>query len=207
MTDDDQQQPKLTPTGDISNILHLGGQLQAAASTHQLHNVFDDGGYKELLLLTLFNLRKLDREGDDAEDGTGRRYEIKTVARVNARGHRKTSLSVTTEHTLTVANLTRYRSSYLWIVAVFDQARPESIYEVPPQALEPYFSAWERKLEVQEGLRSDLGAPPHLNNPKVPLSFIQKHGLQVWPPSEMAIPKPVQQGLNLANEQPPTAPG
>jgi len=203
----DDRQPRLVPTGDISAILHLGGQLQAAASAHQIHNVFDDGGYKELLLLTLFNLRKLDREGDDAEDEAGRRYEIKTVARVNARGARKPSLSVTTEHTLTVANLTRYRNTHLWIVAVFDQARPESIYEIAPLVLEPYFSEWERRLVVQQGLHSVQGAPPHLNNPKIPLTFIHEHGLQVWPEAEVALPKPVQQGLRLASEEPPAAPG
>jgi hypothetical protein len=56
------------------------------------------------------------------------------------------SLSVTTEHTLTVDNVRRYRSVYLWIVAVSDQAHPEAIYEIAPLQLEPYFNAWEERL-------------------------------------------------------------
>jgi hypothetical protein len=170
----------LEATGDISLLLSQGSQLQHAATTHGIHNVFDDGGYKELLLLTLFNLRKLDRGGDDAEDIHGRHYEIKTVARVSYSGRRKTNLAVTTEHTLTLNNLARYRSAFLWIIAVFDQSMPEVIYEIEPARLEPYFSIWEVKLASQ-GLAIG-GAPNHLNNPKIPLSFVARHGVRIWPP-------------------------
>jgi hypothetical protein len=171
--------PVLEPTGDIASLLVQGIEIQAAATLRGIHNVFDDGGYKELLMLSLFNLRKLHREGDDAEDAHGRRYEMKTVARVNSSGIRKTSLSVTTEHTLTQANIDRYRATFLWIVAVFDQSRPEVIYEIPPGELEPYFAQWEAKLAAQG--RPEGGAPNHMNNPKIPLSFIWTHGVQVWP--------------------------
>src|SRR4029077_8125619 len=126
-----------------------------------------DGGYKELILLTMFELRKLQREGDDAEDAQGRRYEVKTVARISSSGERKNSLSVTTEHTLTRANIERYRRVYLWIIAVFDQSEPEAIYEITPEALEPYFAKWEEEIRAQEALHAPGGAPPHLNNPKI----------------------------------------
>jgi hypothetical protein len=171
--------PVLEPTGDIDHLLAQGTEIQAAATVRGIHNVFDDGGYKELLMLSLFNLRKLDREGDDAEDAEGRRYEMKTVARVSSSGKRKTSLSITTEHTLTQANIDRYRATFLWIVAVFDQARPEVIYEIPPAKLEPYFATWEERLAKQG--RPLGGAPNHLNNPKIPLKWITRHGVQVWP--------------------------
>ncbi|MGN9765289.1 hypothetical protein ACTMS2_08955 [Micromonospora sp. SD12] len=171
--------PVLEPTGDIDHLLAQGTEIQAAATLRGIHNVFDDGGYKELLMLSLFNLRKLHREGDDAEDAEGRRYEMKTVARVSSSGKRKTSLSVTTEHTLTQANIERYRATFLWIVAVFDQSVPEVIYEIPPAKLEPYFASWEAKLASQGQLPG--GAPNHLNNPKIPLKWIALHGAQVWP--------------------------
>jgi hypothetical protein len=180
----DQQRPLLVPSGDISLLLEMGAGLQRSASVHRIHNVFDDGGYKELLLLTLFDLKKLDRVGDDAEDDQGRTYEIKTVARVSSAGKRKTSLSVTTEHTLTKANLARYRAVHLWIVAVFDQSFPEAIFEIEPGALEPYFSTWEARLDAQQALQAPGGAPVHLNNPKIPLGFIAKHGVKVWPEEE-----------------------
>lgn len=176
---DGERLPVLEPTGDIAEILSQGVDIQAAATLRGIHNVFDDGGYKELLMLTLFNLRKLDRGGDDAEDALGRRYEMKTVARVSSSGKRKPRLDVTTEHTLTQANIDRYRATFLWIVAVFNQAEPEVIYEITPDSLEFYFKKWEDKLAVQSNVKG--GAANHLNNPKIPLSWIERHGVQVWP--------------------------
>jgi hypothetical protein len=195
-----ERSTRLVPTGDIQPIIELGIQLQTAASAHHIHNVFDDGGYKELILLRLFNLRKLAREGHDAVDADGRFYEIKTVARIGSSGKRKGSLGVTTEHTLTKANIERYRHAFLWIVAVFDQSHPEAIYEITPQALEPFFRAWEVKLDQQEALRVDGGAPVHLNNPKIPLKFVEKNGLQVWPPKDTPLPQPIQQALAMSEE-------
>jgi hypothetical protein len=173
--------PVLEPTGNIDRLLAQGTEIQAAATLRGIHNVFDDGGYKELLMLSLFNLRKLEREGDDAEDAEGRRYEMKTVARVSAAGVRKSSLAITTEHTLTKANIDRYRKVFLWIVAVFDQSLPEVIYEIPPAKLEPHFAKWEAKLESQG--QTIGGASNHLNNPKIPLKWVALHGVQVWPRS------------------------
>ncbi|HYI61984.1 MAG TPA: hypothetical protein VEW93_09295 [Acidimicrobiales bacterium] len=191
---------RLIPTGDVGHLVDLGVELQHHASDRGIHNVFDDGGFKELLMLTLFDLTKLDREGDDAIDAQGRRYEMKTVARVNARGERKTSLAVTTEHTLTLANIARYRQVHLWIVAVFDQSSPEAIYEITPAALELYFSRWEQRLLGQAAARSEGSAPDHLNNPKIPLGHIQKHGTQVWPDPDLPLPEEVEAGLAEAEQ-------
>ena len=198
---DDERLP-LTPTGDITVIVDLGIRLQAEASRHNIHNVFDDGGYKELLILTLFGLTKLGRTGDDATDARGRQYEIKTVAQVSSSGKRKRSLSVTTEHTLTVENLQRYRNVHLWIIAVFDQAQPEAIYEITPDRLERYFTAWEAKLADQQAVRVHGGAPVHLNNPKIPLKFIEQHGTRVWPAGLMPLPFDVEVGLEETGRLP-----
>jgi hypothetical protein len=195
MTGPDVSHLPLQPIGDISTVVELGAWLQDEATQHNIHNVFDDGGYKELLILKLFGLSKLGRTGDDAADGQGRKYEIKTVARISAQGKRKNSLSVTTEHTLTADNLARYRNVHLWIVAVFDQARPEAIYEITPAALERYFAEWDGKLARQELLRVDGSAPVHINNPKIPLSFIEKYGTRVWPEGQVRLPLAVEEGL------------
>jgi hypothetical protein len=189
--------PRLVPTGDILPIVELGIRLQEEATVHHIHNVFDDGGYKELLLLKLFNLIKLEREGDDAEDAQGRRYEIKTVARVSSKGVRKKRLDVTTEHTLTLPNIVRYRQTFLWIVAVFDQAHPEAIYEVTPAQMERYFTRWEARLNSQEAVRAPGSPLSHINNPKIPLRFIERVGIQVWPPADLRLPHPVQEALEL----------
>ncbi|MEV7672646.1 hypothetical protein [Streptomyces sp. NPDC088752] len=204
--DPEGQGAPLRPQGDIREIVELGLQLQRHASERNIHNVFDDGGYKELLLLELFNLTKgRGRVGNDAKDALGREYEIKTVARLNFKGERKNSLGVTTEHTLTLENIDRYRSVHLWIVAVFDQSSPEAIYKIHPMKLEPYFSRWEAELrrQIEIDARRGGGARPHLNNPKIPLKFVAQHGVRVWPPggpTQEMIPEYVQEGLEEAQE-------
>lgn len=168
--------------GAIDMLIGYGKALQDMAVVHGIHNVFDDNGYKDLILLTLFGLTKLAREGDDAVDTAGRRFETKTVARLSSKGVRKPNLSVTTEHTMTLANIERYRSSFLWIVAVFDGAAPEAIWEISPLALEPFFAKWEALLSEED----EYGRPMrnHLNNPKIPLAHVRAHGIQVWPPQQ-----------------------
>lgn len=171
---------RLRPSGDAENILELGRRLQELATDYGIHNVMTDNGYQELVVLTLFGLTKLRREGNDARDGEGHEYELKTVGRISADGKVKNSLSITTEHTLTLANIERYRSVWLWVVAVFNRTLPEVIYEITPQRLEPYFFAWEVRLRGND----PDGTDPlnHINNPKVPLKFIAEHGIRIWPP-------------------------
>ncbi|MEV3989067.1 hypothetical protein AB0J57_09160 [Streptomyces sp. NPDC049837] len=200
------RQAILRPSGNIQDLVQLGADLQVRASKRRIHNVFDDGGYKELMLLELFNLKKGGgRTGNDATDDLGREYEIKTVARINARGERKNSLSVTTEHTLTLENIDRYRKVHLWIVAVFDQAAPEVIYEIEPSRLEVKFAEWEAKLLRQEESYREGGARPHLNNPKIPLSLIARNGIAVWRaegPQQIELPRQVSAGLEKAQQLP-----
>jgi hypothetical protein len=47
----------------------------------------------------------------------------------------------------------------------------------------------------QRLLRVDGGAPVHLNNPKIPLSFIEKHGIRVWPSGPVELPRKVEEAL------------
>lgn len=195
----------LSPVGDISRLVEMGRALQAIATEHGIHNVFDDNGFKELLLLTLFGLKKLRREGDDAVDAQERRYEMKTVARISSDGVRKTNLNVTTEHTMTLANIERYRAGFLWIVAIFDGPTPEVIYEITPGALEPFFAKWEAILSGTNG----IPARDHINNPKIPLRFVEASGLRVWPPRPEDEPRRlplaevqelVEEGIEAADE-------
>lgn len=171
---------RLTPTGDADAILELGRRLQELATGHGIHNVMTDNGYQELVVLTLFGLIKMRREGNDARDAEGHQYELKTVGRISADGVVKKSLSITTEHTLTHANIARYRSVWLWVIAVFNRTLPEVIYEITPAALEPYFETWEKRLREQD----PSGTDPlnHINNPKIPLWFIERYGIRIWPP-------------------------
>jgi hypothetical protein len=66
---------------------------------------------------------------------------------------------------------------------VFDGAVPEGIWEVSSGALEPYFARWEGQL-TEIDPRTNEPLRNHLNNPTIPLTFIQRNGVQVYPPAE-----------------------
>src|SRR6266498_3102065 len=111
-----------------------------------------------------------------------------------------TDATTAPERPALASRIERYRSAFLWIVAVFDQSHPEAIYEITPQTLEPYFATWEARLDRQEAVHAEGGAPVHLNNPKIPLKFVAQLGLQVWPPRDTPLPQPVQLGLAMTEE-------
>jgi len=111
-----------------------------------------------------------------------------------------TDATTAPERPALASRIERYRSAFLWIVAVFDQSHPEAIYEITPQTLEPYFATWEARLDRQEAVHAEGGAPVHLNNPKIPLKFVAQNGLQVWPPRDTPLPQPVQLGLAMTEE-------
>lgn len=48
-------------------------------------------------------------------------------------------------------------------------------------------------------MRAEGGAPPHINNPKIPLKFVEDHGTRVWPrPVEITLPERVEHALEEA---------
>lgn len=171
----------LNPVGDVSGLLALGRQLDTMARAAGIQNVFDDNGYKTLFLVNLLGIKVLKRDGDDAVDQWGRTYELTTVNRVSAAGVRKrdSELNVTTEHTMTLANLVRYRKVEAWIIAVFDGPMPECVYVVSPVAPEPLFAAREALLRAVDPV-TKRPVITHLNNRKIPRRIVVEKGRRLW---------------------------
>ena len=68
----------LSIKGNIDELLVLASKLQKYGTEKDIVSVFDDGGYRELLLATLFGLKlHKGRQGDDAYDEQGQNYELK----------------------------------------------------------------------------------------------------------------------------------
>lgn len=120
----------------------------------------------QLALVTGLKLLK-SREGNDAVDETGREYELKTlnVDRVS---------SFTTHHHLNPLIISKYRRVD-WVFAVYRGIELEAVYYMPVDKLEPFFAKWESKWKRE---RKDI------NNPKIPLRFIVKHGRRIFPASQ-----------------------
>ena len=87
-------------------------------------------------------------------------YELKSV---NIRLTR----SFSTHHHMNPSIIKKYRQVD-WIFAVYEGIEIQEIYRLTPQALEPFFSKWERKWHADGG--------KDINNPKIPLSFVKDEG-------------------------------
>lgn len=156
----------------IDNLLVLADELQQEADKHNITHVFDDGGYRELLLLRMFGLTKLPgRHGDDGIDSeTGYQYELKTVNLINTKGLRRRNPGITTCHHVNAEVIERYRKVRGFLIGVFHINTPARIYEVPTEHLELYFRAWEMRLLTERGLT-------HINNPKIKFGDVLKYGI------------------------------
>lgn len=141
-------------------------KYQELASKHGIDDIFQDNGGKILQVVLTLGLSTLKgREGNDARDDDGNEFELKTV-------NSKKTGSVSTHHHLNPVILAKYRKVD-WFFAVYEGIVPKEIYKVAPEALEPYFTRWEKKWHASGG--------KDINNPKIPVRFVMKHGKKVFP--------------------------
>jgi len=140
-------------------------EYQDLASEHGIDDIFQDNGGKLLQVLLLTSLRILGgREGNDAVDEAGREYELKTVNRLLTQ-------SFSTHHHLNPTIIDKYRGVD-WVFAIYRGIEIERIYAMPPAALEPYFTKWERKWHAD--------GEKDINNPKIPVKYVIDNGTLVY---------------------------
>lgn len=136
-------------------------QYQELASRHGIDDVFQDNGGKLLQILLVTGLEVISgREGNDARDGKGKEYELKSVNMLLTR-------SFSTHHHMNPAIIAKYRNVD-WVFAIDEGIELQSIYLMRPNQLEPYFSKWEKKWYDDGG--------KDINNPKIPLKFLVENG-------------------------------
>ncbi len=140
-------------------------EYQVLADRHRISDIFQDNGGKLLQTLIVLDLENIPgREGNDARDKQGNEYELKTV---NA----KLTKSFSTHHHLNLVILAKYRAVAAWYFSVYEHIELVKIYRLTPVQLEPYFLKWE---EQWKATKRDI------NNPKIPLRFVESHGLLVY---------------------------
>lgn len=184
MTEPEHEGSKLAISADISHLIELARPLEEAANERGIFNVFDDGGYRTLLLVTMFGLTKpRGRLGDDAMDRFGKSFELKTINLITTTGTERTSYpGVTTEHTLRLKNLARYRATSIWLIGVFRGNVPLEIWELRSALLKPYYAYWESKIAASRG--------GEINNPKIPFAFVAEKGIRHVVAGTEHIPRP-----------------
>jgi len=136
-------------------------RYQELASRHGINDIFQDNGGKLLQVLLTLGLRVIPgREGNDAVDPDGKEYELKSV-------NIDLTHSFSTHHHMNPVIIKKYRKVD-WIFAVYRNIQIQAIYRLTPKELEPFYKKWESKWH-SDGQKD-------INNPKVPLSYVVKHG-------------------------------
>lgn len=141
-------------------------KYQELASKHGIDDIFQDNGGKILQVILALGLSILPgREGNDAKDESGNEFELKSVNTLLTRGF-------STHHHMNPTIIAKYRKVD-WIFAVYEGIELIEIYRMTPADLEPYYTKWETKWH-DDGRRD-------INNPKIPLVFVQENGRKVFP--------------------------
>ena len=140
---------------------------QDLAAEHGIGDIFQDNGGKLLQALLILNLTYTGRrEGNDARDGLGNEYELKTV-------NIDLTQAFSTHHHLNPTILEKYRSVKAWYFSIYRGIEIVEIYRMTPDRLEQdYFSKWEKKWHESKG--------KDINNPKIPVVYVRTNGHRVY---------------------------
>jgi Restriction endonuclease PvuII len=142
-------------------------QYQELATAHGISDIFQDNGGKLLQVLLITGLHVLPgREGNDAKDGLGNEYELKSV-------NIELTQSFSTHHHMNPGIINKYRK-VIWIFAIYRGIELQALYRMTHEDLEPYFSKWERSWHERGG--------KDINNPKIPLKFVMEYGQLIHKP-------------------------
>ena len=136
-------------------------EYQRLASQHGIDDIFQDNGGKILQVLLLLGLEILPgREGNDAKDGSGCEYELKSVNIELTRGF-------STHHHMNPVIISKYRK-VPWIFAIYRHITLQSVYRLEPEDMEHWYKKWETKWSTDGG--------KDINNPKIPVKYVVEHG-------------------------------
>jgi len=140
-------------------------KYQKLADKHGIGDIFQDNGGKLLQIALVTGLKLLkSREGNDAVDKNGREYELKSVNILLTK-------SFSTHHHMNPTIIAKYRK-VAWIFAVYESIELKAIYLLTPKQMGSFYTQWESKWRADGG--------KDINNPKIPLTYVQKVGRKVY---------------------------
>ena len=140
-------------------------EYQKLADEHGVDDIFQDNGGKILQVLLILGIQQLPgREGNDAVDSKGNEYEMKSVNILK-------TTSFSTHHHMNPVIIAKYRLVD-WIFAVYEGIELVEIFLLTPKDLEPYYTRWEAKWNIDGG--------KDINNPKIPLKYVREQGQKLY---------------------------
>lgn len=159
--------------------------IEKLASLYKISDIAQDNNLKLLQTLVLFDFQNQPgREGSDAIDRYGHVWELKTV-------NIDLTTSFSTNHHTNLERIAVFRQER-WLFSVYRGISLQEVYAVSPTALEEYFVKWEKAVQEKIAGKNENA---HLNNPKIPLKFVHKVGIKVYPVDDPIDPAEVLQVL------------
>lgn len=138
--------------------------LQGIAAEYGIANIFQDNGAEILQQLIYLNFKVVPgREGNDGVDKNGCQWEMKSI------DISKGNAGITTNHHLNHAIIEKYKT-VPWSVSLYDGIKLKRIYVIGREQLQPLYDKWEELLKTK----------PSLNNPKIPLKYVEQHGTLIY---------------------------
>lgn len=138
--------------------------LQDIAQEFGIDNIFQDNGAEILQQLIYLNMKAVPgREGNDGVDEKGCEWEMKSL------DISKGNQGITTNHHLNASIIEKYRT-VPWSISIYDGIHLKKIYVVGNEQLQSLFAKWEEQLQTVESI----------NNPKIPLSYIEENGVLIY---------------------------
>ena len=169
---DENHQKKIA---EITKLWGYINELGKFAKLYNIDDIFQDNEGKVLQQLVYMNFSNLDgREGNDGLDENGVEWEMKSV-------NIEKTTSVSTHHHLNLKILSKYRL-VPWSFAAYKGTDLQYIYAISPIELEEeYFTPWENRITTDN---------KELNNPKINLDYIIKHGTKIFSKEEGILCNP-----------------
>jgi Restriction endonuclease PvuII len=158
----------MTPHPDKTILDDLFPYIQRYQDLAAQHGI--NGKILQVLLVTGLTVIP-GREGNDAKDSDGNEFELKSV-------NIALTKSFSTHHHINPRIIEKYRQVD-WIFAVYRGINLLSIYKLTPPALEYYYTQWEEKWHSKGG--------KDINNPKIPLKYVMKHGELLYSSESNAV--------------------
>jgi len=152
----------------IKRLESLWANLHDLADMAQefgIGDIFQDNGAKILQQLVYLNMKFLPgREGNDCVSQSHTEWEMKSINLSTS------ATGFSTNHHTNHDIIAKYRK-VPWTFAIYHGITLCEIYVMTPEMLEPLYKHWEEKLKTMS----------HLNNPKIPVSFVRENGIKVYP--------------------------
>lgn len=160
-----QPEQEKTDLEKLNDLMPYIQQYQDIATRQGIDDIFQDNGGKILQVLLNLGLKIIPgREGNDAVDGNGNEIELKSV-------NIELTPSFSTHHHMNPTIIAKYQKVD-WIFAIYSHIKLLAIYRLTPADMNHYYNLWIEKIKNEN--------ISHINNPKVPVTYVQKNGTLIY---------------------------